>query len=209
MKDLQPIANFVETLMVLLVRADAPWHSVAELADWLRANPGKAAFGYGSGVSQIAGASFVKRIGATAVAVSYKSSPQALTDLLGGQIPFMFLDMTTATAQVKAGRARALATSGERRLADLPEVPTLIESGMPGFSLLAWCGIFAPAGTPEAVVEQLAAVLLDSLKKPSLRDRIAVAGVLSPMGPKAFESYLAVQRNAWGEKIRDAGIQPE
>jgi tripartite-type tricarboxylate transporter receptor subunit TctC len=208
-KDLRPIANFVETQMVLLVRAESEWRTVKQLGDWLRANRSQAAFGYGSGVSQIAGASFVKRIGATATAVSYKSSPQALTDLLGGQFPFMFLDMTTATAQARAGRVRALAVSGEQRLAGLPDVPTLVESGMPGFSLLAWCGLFAPAGTPTPVVDQLGSALLKILDKPAVREKLAVAGVVSPMGPQAFTRYLAAQRTAWGEKIRDAGIQPE
>lgn len=208
-KDLRPIANFVETQMVLLVRAESEWHSVKQLGDWLRANPSVAAFGYGSGVSQIAAASFVRRINASATAVSYKSSPQALTDLLGGQFPFMFLDMTTATAQAKAGRVRALAVSGEQRLADLPDVPTLIEAGMPGFSLLAWCGLFAPAGTPIPVVERLGNALLKILDKTAVREKLAVAGVVSPMGPQAFTTYLAAQRIAWGDKIRDAGIKPE
>ena len=208
-KDFQPIANFVETQMVLLVRADAPFRSLRELSEWLKANPNQAAFGHGSGVSQIAAASYVRRIGATANAVSYKSSPQALTDLVGGQFPFMFLDMTTAITHVKAGRVRALAVSGERRLAELPGVPTLIEAGLPGFSVVAWCGIFAPAGTPAEIVARVSDALLKILDKPALRERISAAGVVSPMGPKQFTGYLAAQRIAWGELIREAGIERE
>ena len=208
-KQLQPIVNLVETQMVLLVRPDAPWQSVRELGDWLRSHPAQASFGYGSGVSQIAGASFATRLDAPATAVSYKSSPQALTDLMGGQFPFMFLDMTTATAQVKAGRVRALAVSGEQRLAALPDVPTLIEAGLPGFSLLAWCGVFAPAGTPQPVIDRLSQALLAIAARPEVREKLSVAGVVAPMPPAAFTDYLARQRIEWGRKIAEAGIQPE
>jgi len=208
-KDLQPVANFVETQMVLLVAPDSPVQGVRELSQWLRDNPSRAAYGYGSGVSQIAGASFAKRGGAAATGISYKSSPQALTDLIGGRIPYLFLDMTTATSQVKAGSVRALAVSGEQRLSELPHVPTLVESGMSGFTLLAWCGFFAPAGTPLPIVDRLSASLLRIVAKPAVREKLSVAGVVSPMDAKSFTSYLAEQRMAWGEKIRESGIEPE
>jgi tripartite-type tricarboxylate transporter receptor subunit TctC len=209
-KDFQPIANLVETPFFLVVKADAPLRNLRELFTWLEANRNTASFAYGSPTTQIAGAAFVKRAGLAATPVPYKSNPQAMTDLLGGIVHFMFLDQSTALPQMKAGKIRALATATGRRLPDLPDLPTMAESGMPNFNIGSWVGLLAPAGIPAEAQNKLLAALTKIVEKRGVQEKLARGGhVVPPTSIEAFTRYMKAERNAWTEKIRDAGIQPE
>src|SRR5262249_10417413 len=142
--DFQPISNFIDADFFIAVRQESPIKGIADLATWLKANQGKASFGYGSVTTQVAGITYLKLVGAEAVAVRYKGNALALNDLLGGQIDFMFVDQTVALPQIAGGKIRALAVAARQRRRDLPDVPTTFESKI-DLAINAWIGLMAPA----------------------------------------------------------------
>ncbi len=211
-RDFTPIANLVETPFLIIVRPESPLKTIADLDRWLQANQNSpaAAFAYGSPTTQIAGSALVKRLHRQATAIPYKSNPQALTDLLGGQVAFMFIDQTLAMPQLKAGKVRALAVAGDQRLADAPDVPTMAEAGVSNFVVQSWVGLLAPAGLPADVHERIVAALRKTMQKPAVLQKLAISGRPVPPTPQdALVAYLKVQRTAWAEKVRDAGVEPE
>ena len=209
-RDFEMIANVVESQFLLVVRAESSAHSLNELTALLQAKGDKGSWGYGSATTQIAGSSLMKRLSITATPVPYKSNPPAITDLIGGQVDFIFLDQTTALPQIKGGRLRALAVAGTQRMQELPQVPTFAEAGVANFVLQSWLGVLGPRGLPPAVADQLAAVMAKIMNKASVRERLAPAGrAIPPLARSTFPAYLRVQREAWAGKIRDAGIPPE
>ena len=144
-KDFKPVSMFITSPYLLLVRKDTQAKDVTELAAWLKSNADKASYGWGASVSQMAGAGFLHRLGVRVVGVPYKSSPQAVTDLVGGQLSFMFLDLAAAVPIIQGDRLKALALTAPARIALLPNVPTMAEAGMPNFEVAAWVGMYAPA----------------------------------------------------------------
>ena len=209
-KDFQPVLLIAETPFLLVVRADHPAKSVKELVAWLKANPGQANFGYGNSTGQISGASFAKRAGVAVTAVSYKSTPPAASDLIGGQIAFMFIDTSAAQPHLKSGRLRALAITSARRSALVAEMPTMIESGIPDFDLVSWVGMFAPARTPSEVVLVLNRAIKVMVQKSEIRERLNTMGSeVHTTSPDEFGAYVKTALRSWGEKIREAGIEPE
>ena len=210
-KDFVPIAGFTEGYYVLIVNNDLPVKTAPELAAWLKANPGKASYGWGASVSQITGATYLRRIGATATGVPYKSSPQAVTDLIGGQFSFMFQDVLSGIPHVRAGRVKALATTAPKRMPDLPEVPVMEEIGLPNFYAAAYTGIFAPAGTPAAIVQRVNQVIVAAQKKPAIAEKLdsCCKAYMLITTPAEFASYLDRDRAMWKERIAAAGIVPE
>jgi tripartite-type tricarboxylate transporter receptor subunit TctC len=211
-KDFTPVGGVFEAYYVLLVNKDLPVNSLSELVSWLKANPTAGSYAWGATVSQITGASFLKRVGVEAVGIPYKSSPQAISDLIGGQFTFIFNDITTALAHIKGGRVKALAVSSPARIPQLPNVPTLMEAGIANFDAATWVGVMVPAGTPAPIVAQLSTTLQNILKKPSVIQRMescCSVRLFPAMTPAEFSDYLTQDRNAWAIKIKAAGIQPE
>jgi len=209
-RDFEPIAGVVETQFVLVVRGDAPLQGVRELAAALEARRGRAAFAYGSATTQIAGAGFARRMNLAVTPVPYKSNPQAMTDLLGGIVDFMFIDQTTALPQVAAGKLRALAVAAPRRMPELPAVPTLAEAGLGDFAVQTYVCVFAPARLPAPVAERLQSAMARIMAKPAVRSRLAPSGhPMAPVPRAELLAYLRSQREAWASKVRDAGLQPE
>lgn len=210
-KDYVPVAGLTEGYYLLIVHKDMPVNTMQELIDWLKANPTKASYGWGATVSQITSATFLRRIGATATGVPYKSSPQAVTDLIGGQITFMFQDILSVLAQAQAGRMKVLATTSPVRLPTLPNVPLMAEAGMPNFHAAAYTGIFAPAGTPEPIVRRLNDAVVKIQKKPEFAKKLesCCAAYMLITTPKEFADYLDKDRAMWAERIAAAGIKPE
>jgi len=209
-RDFEPIANVVASEFLLVVRGDSPIRSVKDLKDWVAANKGKASFGYGTATTQIAGAAFTKRMALPAVGVPYKSNPHAMTDLMGGLVTFMFIDQTTALPQIKAGKLRALAVASPRRMAALPDVPTLAEAGLADFLILTFVALFAPAGLPAPVAEHLTGAMARIMTKRSVRDKLAPSGEpMPPLSRSALQEFLRGERQSWAAKAREADIRPE
>jgi tripartite-type tricarboxylate transporter receptor subunit TctC len=208
-KDFAPVLLVGEVPFVLVVNNAVPAKTTAELIAYAKANPGKLSFPYASSTAQVAGETLRVMSGIDAVAVAYKSSPQAATDLISGQTQFYFIDFGTGLPHIKSGRMRALAATNKRTVL-LPGLPAMSEA-LPGFALTSWNGVLAPAGTPKEIVNRLNAELRAVLARPELRERLNVIG-LEVMGtgtPEEFAGFLQIELGKWAKWVKDAGIQPE
>ncbi len=208
-KDFAPILLVGEVPFALVVNNAVPAKTTAELIAYGKANPGKLSFPYASSTAQVAGETFRVMSGIDAVAVAYKASPQAATDLISGQTQFYFIDFGTGLPHIKSGRMRALAATNKRTEL-LPGLPAMSET-LPGFALTSWNGVLAPAGTPNEIITRLNAELRAVLARPEVRERLNVIG-LEVMGtgtPDDLASFLKVELAKWAKWVKDAGIQPE
>lgn len=209
-KDFAPIGLLATGQMLLLVKPDSPYKSVADLLAAARKTPGKLDFGSGSSSSQVAGFLLQQMAHVDMVNVPYKSNPQAITDLIGGRFTFMFADAPTALPQVQGGKLRALATSGSHRVAALPDLPTVAEAGVKGYDVSYWFAAYAPAGTPPAIV----AKLNQMFNKASATDEVKAymkqtSGTLTSSTPEGLAKFQATESKKWGEVIRAAGIEQQ
>jgi tripartite-type tricarboxylate transporter receptor subunit TctC len=206
-----PIARICYFPFVLAVNANLPVQNVEQLVAYCRNTQNKATYAYGNSTGQIAGAAFATLARLDVAAVPYKSTPQGLTDLVGGQVSFMFVDLASSRAHVKSGRLRLLAMSSEQRSAQVPDVPPLAQAGnLPGFDLSAWVGVLAPAGLPADITARLGDQLQQIVARKDIVERLQTLGAdVAPAGPAAFDAYMKEQLQAWGRKVRDAGITPE
>ena len=209
-KDFAPIELLATGQMLLLVQPNSPYKSVADLLAAARKEPGKLDFGSGSSSSQVAGYALQQMAHLDMVNVPYKSNPQAITDLIGGRFSFMFADTSTAMPQVQGGKLRALATSGAKRVAALPDVPTVAEAGVKGYDVSYWFAAYAPAGTPPAIVTRLNQVFA----KASATDEVKAymnqtSSTLTSSTPEGLAKFQAAESKKWGEVIRAAGIEPQ
>ena len=153
-KDFTPVARIGSFASFIAVTPDKPYQSMKALVDYAKANPGKLSYGVGNSTTQIVGETLKKRTQTDIVRVPYRSNPMVMTDLLGGQIQIMVADLNSGMPQLKAGKVKALAVDPHRHPA-LPDVPTLGETVMPGYHILAWAGMFGPAGMPPEAVKAL------------------------------------------------------
>jgi tripartite-type tricarboxylate transporter receptor subunit TctC len=195
-----------------VVHPSVPANSVAELTAYARAHPGKLNFasnGNGSS-SQLAAVMFDSMAGVEMVHVPYKGLSPALADLLSGQVQLMFSSVVAILPHIKAGKLRGLAVTGAKRLASLPELPTIAESGLPGYEASSWYGILAPAGTPRDIVMKLNAGLAKALEQPEVRNSLLAEGA-EPVGgsPEAFAAHIRAEKERLGKLIRDAKIRLE
>lgn len=211
LKDFTPIARVCNFLFVLVVSADQPVKSVADLKVFAAANPTKMSFGYGNSTGQIAGAAFNNLAGLNALAVPYKSSPQTMTALIGGEINYLFVDLASSQALLKAGRLRALAVTTEAKSKLAPELPTIAASAnLPGFDLAAWVGILGPAALPADITNRLSDSINRIVGRKEIADKLTSMGAdVSPAPAAEFQAYMGQQFVAWRDKIKAAGIQPE
>jgi tripartite-type tricarboxylate transporter receptor subunit TctC len=209
-KDFTPIARVGSFPSFLGVDPHLPIHSMAELVAYAKQNPGKLIYGHGNSTGQIVGEALKHRTGIDMTRVAYRSVPAGMTDLMGGHIGAMIPDFGNGLPQLQAEKIRALAVFTEARSSRLPDVPTLNETVMPGFDLLAWAGMFGPAGMPAPVVERLAAETQKILSNPDLKARFVVAGTETfYSGPKEFDAYVKTELVKWTSLIKEAGIEPE
>jgi len=211
LKDFTPIARVCNFLFVLAVSADQPIKSVADLKAFAKANPAKMSFGYGNSTGQIAGAAFNNLAGLNALAVPYKSSPQTMTALIGGEISYLFVDLASSQALLKAGRLRALAVTTEAKSKLAPDLPTIAASAnLPGFDLAAWVGILGPAAMPADITDRLSHSITRIVGRKEIADKLTSMGAdVSPAPAAEFQTYMNQQFVAWRDKIKAAGIQPE
>ena len=210
-KDFTPVAGIMIIPVIVVVDPKLPIHSMQELIAYTKANPGKVTFGYGNSIGQVVGASFAKAAGITVTPVAYKSSPQAMTDVMGSQVSYGVTDMAAGQALVKGGKVRALGVSSEKRSTLMPELPAISETpGLAGFDVIAWVAMFAPAGTPKDIVDKVSAEVRKSLAKPEIRERIAgFAAETMASNPEQLGEFVKAQLANWGKRIKDAGIEPE
>jgi tripartite-type tricarboxylate transporter receptor subunit TctC len=210
-RDFRPIGLYAGINLVLAVRADSPIRTAAEYLDNARAssNPLRyASPGIGSPL-HLAMERLARDARVRLEHVAYRGMAPAMNDVLAGTVPSIVVDFGTASEMVKAGRLRALATFSASRLAALPDVPTLAEQGLPGFSAGAWQGLIAPSRTPDTTIERLTDALTRALAEPQVKSRYAEMGLDLPKGsdPRTFTSVWQEDAAIWQPLIRDLGIR--
>jgi len=209
-KDFVPISVVNTTTLALVVNPLMPVKTVAEFVDYVRAQPGKllyASAGVGA-MSHLSMALFLHRAGLKMTNVSYKGNAPALTDVIAGHVPATFTTLGNALPLVPAGTIRLLAVSSEKRSPLAPDVPTLDESGFPGFKTGTWHGLMAPAGTPKPIVDRLAAEVALATKDPKFVEALTRYGV-DPVGnsPAEFAAMISADIELWAEAVRIAGVK--
>jgi tripartite-type tricarboxylate transporter receptor subunit TctC len=212
LRDFAPVTLLATVENVLVVHPQVKAASVQELIALAKANPGKLTFsspGVGS-QAHVAGEMLKSMAGVQMLHVPYKGMAPAMNDLLGGQVSFMFLSMSSALKQVQAGKLRALGVASLQRSSSAPELPTVAEQGLPGFEALSWYALMAPAGTPAEVVDKIAGDAARALQAPDVRERLLGLGA-NPVGnsPAELAQMLKREHAFWGEFIRKAGIRAE
>lgn len=211
-RELTPVIHVGYIPLILVTQPNFPANSVKELTALLKANPGKyqyASGGAGAG-AHLSGEMYKHLTGVELTHVPYKGNAPALNDLLGGHVSIMFDTITTSLPHVKAGRLKGLATTGAKRSPLAPDLPTMIEAGVPGFEISAWYMIFAPKAMPPEVVQKVNAAVNKVLADPELAERLSKQGVALVGGPvKGAEDFLASEIDRWGRIIKAANIKAE
>ncbi len=226
MKDFVHITQVNYGPNVLVVHPSQPFKTLKELVDYGKANPGKLNYGMTHAASGHMAMELLKQAasecptvgkpkqkdckGLFMVGIPYRGGGPMMTDILGGQIPLMFINQDTALPHVKAGKLRPLAVSSLQRNPLYPDVPTVAESGYPGFNALSWSGLSAPKGTPQAIIDKLETAAVTALKSPAVKERLERVGFVVPeLGSKAYTAFLKTELDQWTKVIKTANIQPE
>jgi len=212
LRDLVPVAPVNYSDLVLVVHPSVKANTLREFIALAKANPGKlnyASSGPGTPY-HMAGELFKAMAGVDIVHIPYKGSSGARTDILGGQVQMMFDAITTMAPNVRAGKLKALATSGKVRSTVLPEVPTLDEAGVPGYDAVIWLGIMAPAGTPKPIVDRLNAEITKAATDPKVKAAWAEQGAVPmAMTPEAFGRFLQEDIEKWARIVKISGAKPD
>jgi len=209
-KDFAPITGLGKGGQVLVVKAESPYKSVADLLAKARKEPGKLSFGSGSSSSRVAGELFKQLSHTDILHVPYKSNPNAITDLLGGQIDLMITDTATGLPQIKGGKLRALGVSTTRRTPLLPDVPTIDEAGVKGYDMGYWFAAYVPAHTPAPVVARLHELLVNATKGAAAKAFFETSGAEAwTTTPAELAAFQLAEAQKWGKVIKAAGIEAE
>jgi tripartite-type tricarboxylate transporter receptor subunit TctC len=212
LKDLAPVSQVIISPNVMVAHPSLPARSVKELVALAKARPGELNFAAGSAGSNqhLAIELFVYMTGTKMVHVPYKGQGMALIDVVAGQVSLMMANVISALPHVRNARLRALGVTGSKRSPVAPDIPTVAETGVPGYEVLQWYGVLAPAATPREIVERLQRAIVVALQDPKVRERIAADGG-EPVGstPDQLGAILRADHKKWGEVIRKAGIRVE
>lgn len=209
-KDFAPVTVISIAPVILVANVNAPFNTVKELIDYAKANPGKLSYGSsGTGAAAHLSMEYLNMLtGTKMVHVPYKGTPQALPDLIGGQIQLMFDVVTTMGAQIKAGKVKAIAIASEARLSAAPEVPTFVESGLPGFLSSSWAMVVAPAATPRDIVDRLSSEAGKAIKSAEMQAKFVGMGVVGVGNTAAeAEAFLRAEVQKWGKVVREANVK--
>ncbi len=208
-KDFTPITRYGTTSFMLMVRPDFPAKDLKSFIAHARTRPGKLSGGYGSSGSQVSLA-MLKQLGKLdIVEVPYKGIPQSVTDTMGGSLQLTFVDMANALAQAKGGKLRGLAVTNGKRSSLAPDLPAIAEE-LPGYEIIAWFALVAPAKLPEAIVQRLHEINMKALAKPEVKDRFATVGTdVAPLGPAELGKFIQSEVAHWAKLVKLAGIEPE
>lgn len=210
MKDFAPISIIGTNPQVLIVNPNLPVKSVPDFVAYVKSQKEKLPYGGGGGpgsVSNLLMALFLKRAGIEMTSVSYRGTAQALTDVIAGHIPAMFVPLPEAMPQAEGGKIRLIAVSDDKRSRSAPNVPTIAESGYPGFRGISWNGLMAPAGTPKDIINRIAAEFAKAAKDPKFIAQLDTYGV-EPLGltPEQFTKFIPEDIALWAEAVKIAGV---
>lgn len=212
MRDLTPVSLLTTGHYMLVVHASVPAKSVKELIALAKARPGKlnyASAGNGN-ATHLAGELFNMMANVNTVHVPYKGGGHARTELLGGQVDFMFHNITAVLGDVQTGRLRALAVTGPKRALAAPEIPTMDEAALRGYNITSWFGVMAPAGTVPEIIARLNRDFVKTMQVADIREKLATLGSEVVGGsPGEFTTHLRMEHDKWSKVVKQAGIQPE
>ena len=212
LRDFAPVTKLGDAALLLVAHPSVPAKNLAEFMAYAKSNPGPHPYGTSGtgGTPHLAGELMKLRTGINLEHIPYKGGGQAMTDVLGGQIPLVFTAIASAQQHVKSGKVVALGVPSRKRSAALPDVPTFIESGIPNFEATSWVGIFAPARTPRPIVDKLQREIAAVLQTDKVKERYAVLGI-DPVGntPEQFTEQIKADIARWGEVVKAANIRVE
>ncbi len=209
-KDFAPVGRLVQGFMLMVVNPSLSARTVSEFVMLAKKEPGKLSFGSGSSSARVAAELFQSMSGTELNYVPYKANPPAVMGLVAGQTDMMIVDLTTSLPQVRAGKLRALGVSSPTRSALVPEVPTIAESGLPGYEANHWNALYAPAGTPSPIIARLNEIARSAMATEPLRNFAQQNGMdVAVTSPDELASFQLRELDRWGRIIRQAGIQPE
>ncbi len=207
---------------VLVVHPGQPFKTLKDLVEYGKANPGKLNYGYTHAASGHMAMELLKQTVSTCpagktdckglfmVGIPYRGGGPMMTDLLGGQIPLMFINQDTALQHVRAGKLRALAVTSQQRNPLYPDVPTISESGYPGFSALSWSGLSLPKGTPKPIADKLEAEMVKAIQSVEVKQRLESLGFVVPtLGSAAYTDFVKSEKSRWTQVIKTAGISAQ
>lgn len=209
-KDFAPIARLALQYFLLVAHPSLPVRSVKELIQLASARPGQIAWAYGGAPTQLGAELFRKEAKVNVLIVPYKGNAPAVTSVVSGEAQVVFGGIAHTGPQVRAGRLRALGVAGAQRSQVLPDVPTIAESGLPGFEVSAWYGLLAPAGTPRAIVDRLHAEAIRIVKLPDVQQRLRNEAFETPADtPEAMAAAIRAELAKWAAVVKEAGIKPQ
>lgn len=211
-RDLAPITEFTTQPFALVIHPSVPAKSVKDLIAHAKANPGRLNYGSSGqgGISHLSGALFASTAGIDLNHVPYKGGTPAMIDVISGQIQMLFSTLLQANPAIKSGKLRVLAVTTAKRNAAAPELPTMIESGVPGYAVSQWFGLTAPAKTPPAIIRKLNTEIVAILNEPEMKTRIAADGA-EPVAstPEQFGMHIRREIAKWAKLVKQIGLQPE
>jgi len=209
-KDFTPIGKLIQGYMLMVVNPSLKANSVGDVIALAKKDPDKLSYGSGSSSARVAVELFEKMTGIQMVHVPYKSNPLAVMDLVGGQLDLMIVDLTTSLPQVKNGKLRALGVSSLTRSPLVPAVPTIAESGVPGYEFSHWNALYGPAGLDPALTKRINELSRKAMATPAVKKFVEENGMeVSFTSPDGLAAFQASEVRRWGQIIREAGIQPE
>ncbi len=212
-KDFTPIALLAGVPFALIVNPMLPVKTLAEFIVYAKSKPGELAYGSaGNGSPQHLGAEMLRTAAGIDIRhVPYRGSVPAMLDVIAGHIPFMIVDLQPALQQIREGKVRVLGVTTPKRVAASPDIPTLAEAGLPGFELVAWQGVVAPAGTPRPIIDRLAAQIAKLVADPATRDKLATLALepLSGSTPDSFAAYVKTEVERWAVVVKASGAEAE
>jgi tripartite-type tricarboxylate transporter receptor subunit TctC len=208
--DFEPVTRLGNITLALAVHPSVPADNVRALVAYGKANPGKLSFGAGSTSARMASELLKARGGFEMLHVPYRANPLAVADLLGGQISLVFADLSTTLPQIRAGKVRGLGVSSVARSSLAPELPTMIEEGIPDYEMIGWFAAFVPAKTPKPIVDRLNGAIKAAVEDKSVQTTLLAAGI-EPLTstPDELRAYVVSETKKWADIVKAAGIEPE
>jgi tripartite-type tricarboxylate transporter receptor subunit TctC len=211
-KDFAPIGLVAGVPFALIINPSIPAKTLAEFIAYAKSKPGLAYGSAGNGSPQHLGAEMLKSAAAIDIRhVPYRGSVPAMLDVMAGHIPFMVVDLQPALQQIREGKVTVLGVTTPKRVAAAPDIPTLAEAGLPGFELVAWQGVVAPAGTPRPIIDALAAQIAKLVANPATRDKLTALSLepLPPSTPDGFAAYIKTEIERWAVIVKNSGAELE